>query len=80
MSFPLDPLAVKRRRLTDIIVALNAERLRALQADPGIDVNVRAAFERGDRRQIERDVSRLNEQHLDDLLAHYAPDRRRYVW
>ena len=76
----MDSLAEKRKRLEGLMWANTQARLEMAQRYPDADINVGALLERSDRRVLRADIARLSEAHIDELLEHYAPTTRRYVW
>lgn len=66
-------IAEKRRRLARIIAENSRAKLRLLAENPTIDVDPRAFERTSNRKQLERDLARASEEHLDTLLAFHDP-------
>ena len=76
-----DPIAVKRKRLVEIIHATRQARVKFLAENPGEDYNLRAAIEGAERPVIERDCARLSPESVENLVAYYeAGGLPKYVW
>lgn len=78
-----DPLAQKRRHLVKLILDLQVSRLQFLQSHPEADLSYAQLERAASKAQLERDVSRMQEPMLDDLIGRHDPrgsNQPRYVW
>lgn len=75
-----DDRAAKIKQAAKLISERNAAKLKFLIADPTIDVNVSRVERLCDRKAVERDLGRMNEAQLDDLIESYQPSGPQYVW
>jgi hypothetical protein len=70
---PREVRIAKIRIVADLIARHNAERLKAAQADPSADVDVKALERRIDRKVIERDLARVTDAYLQQLYDWHRP-------
>jgi hypothetical protein len=71
-----DPREIRKAKikmLSDLIARHNAERVKAAQADPFADIDIRALERRMDRGTIERDLAKVSDEHLQTLYDVYRP-------
>ena len=70
-------------RLVKLLLDLHASRAAFMQNYPDADISY-GYLERGtSKAQLERDVSRMGEPMLDDLIARHDPrgsNQPKYVW
>lgn len=77
-----DPLAPKRRHLTDLLIAYYTAKTQAWLANPGMDVRL-SDFERNhNRAEVQSVVAKMPEILLDQLISKYDPEAAvpTYVW
>jgi hypothetical protein len=72
----------KRRELVEILYNLRQERLRFFTDNPDLDVSAAEVLDVPlSREAIARDVARLSESYIDEILEHYSgASGPRYVW
>lgn len=78
-----DPLREKRRHLVKLLLDLQASRVEFLRNHPEADLSYAQLERAASKAQLERDVSRMQEPMLDDLIARHDPSGsglHRYVW
>lgn len=73
-------LKAKRAKLVKLLTERYNEQLAAMRDNPSLDYNLGRILERSDPAVIKRDVSRLSESHIDELLEWHAPTTHRFVW
>jgi len=75
---PSNPLDLKRKRLAALIIERRKAQMEAIQRYP--DLDIRQTLERPNRRQVMKDLERMSEEHIDDLLEYHEPSGPQFVY
>ena len=80
--FNPDPLASKRRHLTNLMVLHYAAKAKAWRDNPGMDINLSDMERNMTRTELESVVRKMPLELLDQLIQRYDPQLAvpRYVY